>query len=122
MRIATLCMLALTLTGACKSGSSSSSSSAPRTAPVIERLVAAPLERVWRATVSAVHATGVAVPASAEHDATGGRIETRELRVLLEAEDAERTRVFARYRELPPAEADRRARLLLEDIERRATL
>lgn len=87
--------------------------------PAVERFVGAPLAAAWRATVEAVHATGIAVPADAELEATRGRIETHELRVLVEADSGTTTRVRVQYLEPFPDEAERRARLLLDDVELR---
>jgi len=78
-----------------------------------------PLETVWRATVEAIHTTGVPVPKSA-HCADGeGLIDVDALRVRLVSHEPEGTCVQVRYREPAGEPGVVRARELLDEIERR---
>ena len=79
-----------------------------------------PLERVWNATVEAIHTTGVAVPKSASCSGEEGLIDVDALWVHLVSRGPDDTRVLVRYRGLSPEAGAERAEALLDEVGRRA--
>jgi len=71
---------------------------------------------VWKASLAAVHATGLAVPAGVQLGSTEGEIEVDDLHLRVERHPGDFVRVRVRYGTFDTEDHRRRARLLLEDI------
>ncbi len=102
-------------------GVASSVAAVPAAAEVLHghRDFPATFERVWDATVQAVHAAGIGVPLSARDAQGEGRIDLDELLIEVEQPKPGRVCVFVRFRGVSRSTGEERARALLGEIARR---